>query len=319
MLDFFLKNLLLESKFDKANAFFLFDKRYKNEIISSSNIKHKFIKNREIERIKFYYTNSKNINFCFCFSNFPPPKFINCRSLIYFQNLTLLNSRNLKNTLKRSYLKFLVNKNQKFIFQTNNTKEIFNKNINSRVEKVIFPFFENKLDIHSKEKRSNTYFYPAAFTKNKNHKLLIESFLEFAKHEKSLIYLYLTLKDEEFKILLNKKIIPKNLRIINLGYLSTKDTQVYLSKSKFLIFPSIEESFGLPLIEATIIGTKVIASDLDYCNEIINPSLKFNPFDKTSLYKTLIESINYKTIPFSNLKIKNQIEDLLKLIEIENK
>lgn len=319
MLDLLLKNLFLESKIDTEKAFFLFDKRYKNEIITSSNIKHKFIQNREIKRIKFYYTNRKKINFCFCFSNFPPPKFIKCRSLIYFQNLTLLNSRNLINTLKRSYLKFLINKNQKFIFQTNSTKEAFNIKINSRVEKVIFPFFENKLDIHPKKKRSNSYFYPAAFTKNKNHKLLIESFIEFAKHEKSIIYLYLTLNDEEFKILLNKKLIPKNLRIKNLGYLSYKNTQLYLSKSKFLIFPSIEESFGLPLIEATIIRTKIIASDLDYCNEIINPSLKFNPFDRTSLYKTLLESINYKTIPFSSLKIKNKIKDLIKLIEIENK
>lgn len=319
MLDLLLKNLLLESKIDTEKAFFLFDKRYKNEVITSSNIKHKFVKNREIERIKFYYRNSKKINFCFCFSNFPPPKFINCRSLIYFQNLTLLNSRNLKNILKRSYLKFLVKKNQKFIFQTNNTKEVFNIKINSRVEKAIFPFFENKLDLNYKKKKSNSYFYPAAFTKNKNHKLLVESFIEFAKHEKSIIYLYLTLNDEEFKILLNKKLIPKNLRIINLGYLSYKNTQLYLSKSKFLIFPSIEESFGLPLIEATIIGTKVIASDLDYCNEIINPSLKFNPFDRTSLYKTLLESINYKSIPFSSLKIKNQIKDLIKFIEIENK
>ena len=133
MLDYFLKNLLLDSKIDKANTIFLFDKRYKNEIITSSKGNYKFIENKEFERIKFYYLNRKQINFCFCFSNFPPPKFINCRSLIYFQNLTLLSSRNFKNIIKRNYLRFLVDKNQKFIFQTNNTKELFNKKINGDV------------------------------------------------------------------------------------------------------------------------------------------------------------------------------------------
>ncbi len=313
----FLTNLLLESKIVSKEAFFLFDKRYKNKLITSSKIKHKFIKNIEFERIKFYYSYRKQIDFCFCFSNFPPPKFINCKSLIYFQNLTLLNGGDLKNILKRIYLKFLINKNQKFIFQTNNTKDLFHKTIDKSVEKVIFPFFETKINLYDKKKISNSYFYPAAYTKNKNHKFLIDSFVEFAKHIKSIIYLYLTINEDEFKILLNQILPPKNLIINNLGYLSIKKSHQHISKSKFLIFPSKEESFGLPLIESTIIGTKVIVSDLDYSNEIINPSLKFDPYDESSLLKTLIKSIDYKAIPFSSLKIENQIKGLIKYIEIE--
>ena len=43
----------------------------------------------------------------------------------------------------------------------------------------------------------------------------------------------------------------------------------------FLIYPSLNESLGMPLVEAVLSKCKVIASDLNYVDQVIIPSLKF--------------------------------------------
>ena len=55
----------------------------------------------------------------------------------------------------------------------------------------------------------------------------------------------------------------------------------------YLIYPSIIESYGLPLIEAKLNKKKIIASDLNYVFDVCIPDYTFNPFDFKDLYRTL--------------------------------
>ena len=80
-----------------------------------------------------------------------------------------------------------------------------------------------------------------------------------------------------------------------------------------MIFPSLEESFGLPLIEAVDMGLDVISSDLDYVYEVINPSLTFNANDAQSIADT-IQKFNEESHVKSEAKVKNNISELLELI-----
>ena len=59
----------------------------------------------------------------------------------------------------------------------------------------------------------------------------------------------------------------------------------------FLIFPSLNESLGLPLIESSIYGIPIIASDLDYVYDVCKPLMTFNPFSETDIYCKVLESI----------------------------
>ena len=88
--------------------------------------------------------------------------------------------------------------------------------------------------------------------------------------------------------------------------------ELYAS-SKCLIFPSLEESFGLPLIEAIDMGLDVLSSDLEYVYEVINPSLSFNPNDVQSIADT-IQKFNEGSHPKSKAKVKDNISELLELI-----
>ena len=69
--------------------------------------------------------------------------------------------------------------------------------------------------------------------------------------------------------------------------------------SKFLIFPSLNESFGLPLIEATNMGCYTAASSLDYVDEIISPSIKFDPFSIKDISKAILECVNNRSLKLS--------------------
>ena len=55
----------------------------------------------------------------------------------------------------------------------------------------------------------------------------------------------------------------------------------------YLLFPSISESFGLPLLEAKLNKTKIIASDLDYVFDICKPDFVFNPFEAKDIYSKI--------------------------------
>jgi glycosyltransferase involved in cell wall biosynthesis len=75
----------------------------------------------------------------------------------------------------------------------------------------------------------------------------------------------------------------------------------------------LEESFGLPLIEAVDMGLDVISSDLNYVYQVIHPSLTFNPNDIKSIANT-IQKYNKSRHPKSEGRIKKRISELLELI-----
>ena len=60
----------------------------------------------------------------------------------------------------------------------------------------------------------------------------------------------------------------------------------------FLIFPSLNESLGLPLIEASFYNLPIISSNLDYVFDVCNPILTFNPYSGDDIYRKILDSIN---------------------------
>ena len=96
---------------------------------------------------------------------------------------------------------------------------------------------------------------------------------------------------------------------------SEKVLEIYQA-SRALVFPSLIESMGLPLIEANMFGIKVLSSDLPYSHEILNPPIVFDPYETKEIAKTMELFINgrYDGI-IQSLKIENKIEELIKKIQ----
>ena len=102
----------------------------------------------------------------------------------------------------------------------------------------------------------------------------------------------------------------KGARIVNHVYVDPRE--LYFN-CPYLVFPSIMESFGLPLIEAVDSGMKVLASNLPYVHDVITPSLTFEPYDKVSIADAVIKALNTE-LPFSKIVTRNEVGRLMGLL-----
>ena len=59
------------------------------------------------------------------------------------------------------------------------------------------------------------------------------------------------------------------------------------TQSKALIYPSLMESFGLPLVEASGLDMPIIASELDFVRDIVSPIQSFDPSSSTSIARAV--------------------------------
>ena len=102
-----------------------------------------------------------------------------------------------------------------------------------------------------------------------------------AKHKTDYAYkLYLTIDGYTFPKRY-KKIIEyiedNNLNISIKPDLSRCDLLTYFSKVDCLIYPSLFESYGLPIVEAMNMNIPIIASELDFVRDLVDPDESFNP------------------------------------------
>lgn len=98
--------------------------------------------------------------------------------------------------------------------------------------------------------------------------------------------------------------IPEKLRkkIIMPGYIDETDKQILLKYATAFIFPSREEGFGIPLLEAMHAGIPIIASDIPTSKEIAEKNAHF--FEAED-YKELFKEMKYV--------VENNSAELLKI------
>jgi glycosyltransferase involved in cell wall biosynthesis len=122
---------------------------------------------------------------------------------------------------------------------------------------------------------------------HKNHERLLEAWLLLA-NEDIMPSLVLTVPSDSTKIISKIDILQsRGLNIINIGPQSHEKLQEIYSQSKVLIYPSLIESFGLPLIEASLLNLDVISSELDYVYEVCRPVFTFDPYSPPSIARSV--------------------------------
>jgi glycosyltransferase involved in cell wall biosynthesis len=156
-------------------------------------------------------------------------------------------------------------------------------------------------------------FYPAQLWPHKNHLTVLKA-LKILKEEHNLIIpLVLTgnkskTSDEIFAYIGNN-----DLRNVDyLGLVPTEDLIAIYKRAKFLIYSSLHESSGLPLMEAAAAGTPIIASNIPPIVELgENLDINFfNTLDEKELAALLLKIWNDKEL------ISRQREHNLKNINL---
>lgn len=123
-----------------------------------------------------------------------------------------------------------------------------------------------------------------------------------------------------------KNIVRNKEMFYFLDYLPSKELEILYKNAFCFVYPSLNEGFGYPPLEAMKYGTPVIASMITAIPEIVGEAcLKFNPFSVLELQARIFELQNNENLR-NNLLVsgkkrydlisKKQNEDLVKLVEI---
>ncbi len=150
------------------------------------------------------------------------------------------------------------------------TKDI-TSNIDSLEEEVTNKFKTNSIKL----------FYPTNEEKYKNNTRLINAIRKYNEENERKVTLYLTTEGEDEKYIKYLSKVPYG-GIYNIYKMSDA-----------LIFPSLVESLGLPILEAKQSNIDLILADLPYGREVGGESaVFFNPRDITDIVEKIKEYIN---------------------------
>ncbi len=292
------------------------------------------IQNLNIDELNIYKTNvlftflrslnpNKNVLF---FCSYPPLRF-HARSIVYYHSLFFSNPYKflkekkvpISAKLSRLIIHWIIklfNKNVDFFYcQTEGVLiELLQNFKNINVEKK--PFFnDNELNYFLSQNRDFRFdfFYPATADVHKNYFNLFEAVLILGQTRK--ISLVVTVANNKEKYLERIRQVNKSLKyeaIINIGRVPKNVVLQYFRRVKAMVFPSLEESLGLPLIEAAILDVPILASDLPYVYDVVKNPITFNPHDPADIAHKLdlfllgkFEGIDQKN------KVENKIEEII--------
>lgn len=139
--------------------------------------------------------------------------------------------------------------------------------------------------------------YVGGISPHKNLDRLITAFEEIAKKRSGIkLVLVGDYKDDPFFSAypaLKKQIAEIGLdeKIIFTGFVSDEDLAVLYNAATLLVFPSLEEGFGLPAMEAMACGTPVAASDSSSLPEILGEAGRFFDPQSAKNMTSVIEQI----------------------------
>tara|TARA_X000000368_G_scaffold419059_1_gene421901 strand:+ start:3518 stop:4513 length:996 start_codon:yes stop_codon:yes gene_type:complete len=311
--------LIQEIDLNFNNILFLFDKRILNNHPKINNNKTIYIKNNFIDRLLFYLKNKNKFSKVLCLANYSPPVKLDSKVFTLFQNVAIFDKLIYSGPIpfaKRIIFNCHLKNTDNWIVQTPSVKNLLLSKFDIKNEIYIYPFFSFKnFSLTNRVlKKHNQILYVSDGDPHKNHIRLFNAFNKFSKINPN-FQLIVTISNNYPGLLdLIEKYNSNGISIKNIGFVSQKKLAKYFKTSMFFVYPSLEESFGLGLIEAANYKLPVVASDLDYVYDVINPVQTFDPYSEEDILKALMNYKNYK-LNKSKVIVEDNIKGLIQLLK----
>lgn len=238
-----------------------------------------------------------------CLGNLPPLFKNPATVTVFVQNRHLVESTGqsgvspwvrFRTYAERLWLRHFSGNTDQFVVQSPTMQRLLEARIGKR-EVLILPFAPTLSEAFARavprrpQDRAYDFIYVSSGEPHKNHRRLIESWILLA-NEGVYPSLCLTLDPADFPELcswIQTCVDRWGLRIHNLGRVPADRMRVHYAEAGALIFPSALESLGLPLIEARQVGLPVLASELDYVRDLLDPEETFDPTSATSIARAI--------------------------------
>ncbi len=238
---------------------------------------------------------------------------------------------------RRKFYRDIVKKVERVVSISDYTKETFCDKYGYPTDRAetIYIAIQNRFDkeddkvLDKLNIRNQKYIvYPANFWEHKNHKLLLNAFAMYANEHRDM-KLVLTgnpLEQAQYYQELLKAMKIDDLTVIT-GYVSNEELYSILKNAKGLIYPSLFEGFGIPVVEAMHLHKLIACSDLTSLPEIgCNAICYFNPkkpddilrgihfLADNEMTEEIIQEYNQKLEEYETDKMVNAYLDVFKRV-----
>ncbi|WP_379971139.1 glycosyltransferase family 4 protein [Ectobacillus sp. sgz5001026] len=157
----------------------------------------------------------------------------------------------------------------------------------------------NQRVIHKYQLSNYEYgFYPANTWKHKNHINLLKAMVFLKKKFNVKINMVFTGFEQQAQKSIIDFIKENDLseQIKFLGYLPQEEMPYVYRNAKFLVFPSLFEGFGIPLVEAMRTKTPIVCSNAGSIPEVVEDcALLFDPTSPEDIALKILEVLNEQT------------------------
>ncbi len=272
------------------------------------NLIIEFVKPSVLQRLRAEWRlarNSRPDDVILCFGNLPPLFKLAGRVQVFLQNRYLIDDvplcdfplkTRIRLWIERLWLSGRMANVDAFIVQTPSMQRLLLARTKGKVPVHVLPFmadpanYVRRIGKHEAAGNSQIEFaYVASGEPHKNHRMLVSAWCLLAEEQ---VYpsLRLTLDRRTFPDLcdwIEQQIVQHQLNISNEGSLPHEAVTQLYGRVDAMIYPSTFESFGLPLIEARQAGLPILASELDYVRDVIDPEESFDPESPVSIARAV--------------------------------
>lgn len=262
-----------------------------------------------------------------CFGNLPPLFRMKGWAIVFLQNRYLVEGRDLEGfplrvklrlMIERLWLRLFNGHARMIIVQTRSMQQAAAEVLRRTIDVIaLFPNLSGsqrrRIEKDRGQKFVYDFLYAASGEPHKNHVTLLEAWKLLAS-EGLYPSLCLTVSAPDYpglaRIVEQAKSDHK-LNIDNVAACSRSDMQRLYDCSRALVYPSMVESFGLPLLEARQSGLSIIASELDYVRDLIDPEESFDPQSPQSIARAVKRFLKMPEPPLTVLSSDEFVTRLL--------
>lgn len=181
----------------------------------------------------------------------------------------------------------------------------------------LMPFYvrTNGMDVS----KQYDFCYISTVAPHKNHNRLFDA-IETVVQAGYNFTVAVTIRDSQANKHLIDKIKAINDKangevIVNKGFVDRSEVELILNSSDTLLFPSLTETFGLPIAEALSCGLSVIASDRPYVHNLMTNPIVFDPENIQSIANAIIKHLNGENKSVKQtLLVEDKIEELIGIL-----
>ncbi|MFK7871469.1 MAG: glycosyltransferase [Roseobacter sp.] len=226
-----------------------------------------------------------------CFGNLPPLFSVPAKVRVFLQNRYLVSDADtsplplktrLRLVIERGWLKRFA-RDAEIIVQTPTMAHLVKQHLGRDARSVSFV---PEMPAAVVSTPQYDYLYVASPEGHKNHKRLLEAWMLMAAEDTGAPTLALTLSPAQAGFLAPYLSHLKDTVTLEDPRGRHEMPDLYAS-AQALIYPSLFESFGLPLLEAAAYGLPILAAERDYVRDVVVPSQTFDPASAVSIARAV--------------------------------